>query len=210
MKKQITEIQIDEKMPSRRILFLNGARFDSIDAGLISKLGLWVGLEIEVDVLQKLIQADEITRAKNEATMCLKDERLSKEKLIDALRQKGFGEEAIEAVLTELEQHGRIRDEKFAQAWVKRRQRLKPRSKKMMRRELLDKGIDPTTVDRALEAIDDTQEAQLALQAAQKQAKRYKSLEPHVAKRRLYAFLLRRGFGYETIQKTIKSLLSNI
>ena len=64
MKQQISEIQIDAKMPSRRILFLNGARFDSVDAGLISKLGLWVGLEIEVDVLRKLIQADEITRAK--------------------------------------------------------------------------------------------------------------------------------------------------
>ena len=210
MKKQISEIQIDEKMPSRRVLFLNGARFDSVDAGLISKFGLWVGLEIEVDVLRKLIQADEITRAKNDATMCLKDERLSKEQLIDVLKRKGFGDEAIEAVLTELEQHGRIRDEKFAHAWVKRRQRSKPRSRKMMRRELRNKGIDQTTVDSALEAIDDTQEDQLALQAAQKQAKRYKSLEMHVAKRRLYAFLLRRGFGYETIQKTVESVLRNI
>ena len=210
MKKLISEIQIDEKMPSRRVLFLNGARFDSVDAGLISKFGLWVGLEIETDVLRKLIQADEIVRAKNDATMCLKDERLSKKKLIDALKRKGFGEEAIETVMTEFEQHGRIRDEKFAQAWVKRRQRSKPRSRKMMRHELLDKGIDKTTVDRTLEAIDDTQEAELALHAAQRQAKRYKSLEQHVAKRRLHAFLLRRGFGHETIQKTIKSVLSNI
>ena len=210
MKKLITDIQIDEKTSSRRILFLNGARFDSIDAGLISKFGLWVGLEIEADILRKLIQADEIVRAKNDATMYLKDENLSKEKLIDALKRKGFGEETIEAVLAELEQHGRIRDEKFAHAWVKRRQRSKPRSRKMMRRELRNKGIDQTTVDSALEAIDDTQEDQLALQAAQKQAKRYKSLEMHVAKRRLYAFLLRRGFGYETIQKTVESVLRNI
>lgn len=210
MKKQISEIQIDERMPSRRIVFLNGARFDSVDAGLIPKLGLWVGLEIEVDVLRKLIRADEITRAKNDATKCLKAERLSKEQLIAALKQKGFGEEAIETVLTELEQHGRIRDEKFAHAWVKKRQRSKPRSRKMMRRELLEKGIDETTVDRTLESINDTQEEQLALRAAQKQVKRYKSLEHQVAKRRLYAFLLRRGFGYETIQKIVKSVLRDI
>ena len=203
MKKRLTDIQIDEEIPSHRILFLNGAYFDSVDAGCIPKLGLRVGLEIEAEVLQKLIDADEGMRAKNYALELLTDQSYSKSQMGYQLQQKGFGAEAIEITLGDLEQLRHIKDENFAKKWVARRQRSKPKGKRVLAHELANHNIDRTTIDRVLGEIQDADETKLALQVAQQQAKHYQSLSPEVAKRRLHGFLLRRGFDYETIQSVI-------
>ena len=207
MKNKITDIQLEGGRSSQRILFLDGERFGSVDASLITKFGLRIGLEIEAGVLQKLIEADEVTRAKNCAFDLLLNQSYSKQQMIDQLGQKGFSEAAIDTTLKELELLGYIRDEKYAQNWINRRQRSKPRGKKVLKHELINKRIDKTTVDRVLEQIDDEDEAEIALQIAQKQAVRYRSLPTHVAKRRLHGFLLRRGFDYETVQQTIEEVL---
>ena len=207
MKKQLTEIQIDKETPSRRILFLDGVYFDSVDAGCIPKLGLRVGLEIEAEVLQKLIQADEDMRAKNYALELLSSQSYSRNQMAHQLGQKGFSTKAIDITLEDLEQLGHIKDENFAKQWVARRQRSKPKGKRMLEHELASQSIDKTTVDRVLAGIHDAEETDIALQLARKQVKRYQSLAPEAAKRRLHGFLLRRGFDYETIQSVIKRVL---
>ena len=207
MKKQLTDIQIDKETPSHRALFLDGLYFDSVDADCISKLGLRVGLAIEPEVLRKLIEADEGMRAKNCAVALLSDQSYSKSQIIYQLRQRGFGAEAINITVDDLEQLGHIKDEDFAKRWVARRQRSKPKGKKMLAHELANQRIDRTTVDRVLADIDRSEEADTALELARKQAKRYQSLQPEVAKRRLQGFLLRRGFDYETIQSVIGRVL---
>ena len=207
MKKRLTDIQIDEETPSRRILFLDGAYFDSVDVGCIPKLGLRVGLEIEAQVLRKLIQADEGMRAENYALKLLSNQSYSKGQMSYQLGQKGFSTEAIEITLEDLEQLGHIKDENFAKKWVARRQRSKPKGKKMLAHELTNQSIDKATIDRVLAGIHDAEETKMALELAQKQAKRYQSLAPAVAKRRLHNFLLRRGFDYETIQRVIERVL---
>ena len=102
MKKRITDIQIDEETPSQRVLFLDGVYFDSVNADCIPKFGLRVGLEIEAEVLQKLIEADEGIRAKNYALELLSSQSYSKSQMRYQLGQKGFGAEAIDTTLEDL------------------------------------------------------------------------------------------------------------
>ena len=207
MKKQLTDIQIDAEMPSHRILFLDGAYFESVDANCIPKLGLRIGLEIEPEVLQKLIEADEGIRAKHCALELLSNQSYSKSQMVYQLRQRGFGTEAIDITLEDLEQLGHIKDEHFAKRWIARRQRSKPKGKKVLAHELANQSIDKATVDRVLSGINHAEETDIASQLARKQAKRYQSLPPEVAKRRLHGFLHRRGFDYETIQSVIERVL---
>jgi len=207
MKKKITDIGIDDEQPSRCTLFMDGEPFAIVDLGLVTKFGLRIGLEIEEVVIQKLIAADEVMRARNHAFDLLLSESYSKGQMMEALEKHGFGQPAINETLKNLEQLGHIKDEKYAQHWVDARRRSKPRSKRMLTHELIDKGIDKSTADRVVAQIDDEDEKQLALHVAQKQAVRYRSLPHHVAQRRLHGFLLRRGFDYDTIQRTIKQVL---
>lgn len=209
MKKQITDIQLDEKNPARCTLLLDCQQFDDIDSSLIANLGLRIGLEIEAEVLQKLIEADAVTKSKDLVIDLLRNQAPSKQQIIDMLGRKGYSEKTIDTTLAELEQQGYVKGESYARSWIDRRRRSKPRGKNVLKRELVSKGIDKTTADNVLDAIDDTDEAGIALQVAQKQAVHYRSLAPHAAKRRMHDFLLRRGFEYDTIQRVIDEVLKN-
>ena len=208
MKKKITDIRIEDEQPSRCAIFMDGNFFALVEISLVTKFGLRMGLEIEEIVIQKLIAADEVVRARNHALDLLLSESYSKGQMMEVLEKRGFGQPAINETLKNLEQRGHIRDEKYAKNWVAGRRRSKPGGRKMLTHELIDKGIDKSTVDRVVGQINDEDEQQLALHVAQRQAHRYRSLPRHVAQRRLHGFLLRRGFDYDTIRRTIKQILA--
>ena len=187
---------------------MDGAPFATVEVGLTTKLGLRIGLEIEEIVVRKLIAADEVVRARDYALGLLLSRIYTKPQMIEALEKNGFCSHAVNETIANLEQLGHIKDEKYAKNWVNNRRRTRPTSKMIMRRELTGQGVDKSTADRVLAKIDDADETMLALQVARKQVNRYKSLTPHVAKRRLYAFLIRRGFDHETVGQVMRQVLA--
>ena len=187
---------------------MDGAPFATVEVGLTTKLGLRIGLEIEEIVVRKLIAADEVVRARDYALGLLLSRIYTKPQMIEALEKNGFCSHAVNETIENLEQLGHIKDEKYAKIWVNNRRRTRPTGKMIMRRELTGQGVDKSTADRVLAKIDDADETMLALQVARKQVNRYKSLTPHVAKRRLYAFLIRRGFGHETVGQVMRQILA--
>jgi regulatory protein len=110
------------------------------------------------------------------------------------LAMRGFPPEVIEAEIDRLRVAGLIDDSKFAAAWVEDRRRLAPRGKRMLRYELLGRGIDPEAVERVTGEFDDRA---VALELARQKARRAPrdSYEGFVAK--VGGFLKRRGFDYE-------------
>lgn len=187
---------------------MNDRPFATVDVGFTAKLGLRIGLEIEEVVIRKLITADEVVRARDYALELLLDQIYTKQQMIDALEKSGFCGHSVAETIENLEQLGKIRDEKYAKNWVKNRRRARPTSRTVMRRELTGHGVDKSTADRVLAEIDDADETALALKLAAKQASRYRVLSPHVAKRRLHAFLSRRGFDHETIGQVMRQILA--
>jgi regulatory protein len=207
MKKRITDIQTEQAQGSQERIFLNGAFFASVDSSLVHNFGLRVGLEIEETTLQKLIAADEAVRAKNYALERLQGDTYTKTQMQECLDAEGFSRQAVRETLEYLEQFNYIRDKKYATWWVNRRRRSNPKGKQLLKQELLSKGVDENAANSVVDRIGDEDEAAMALQLAQKQAKRYRSLQPQAARRRLYAFLRRRGFDHDLIQKTLAQAL---
>jgi regulatory protein len=74
--------------------------------------------------------------------------------------------------------------------------------------ELRKRGLDRETARDAVEKVyEETDSAKLAREFAQRQLPRLSRLEPHVAKRRLYGALLRRGFEYDVIKPVVEEVL---
>jgi regulatory protein len=208
MKRIITDIQLEEEKSSSCTIYMDGVPFATVEVGFTTKLGLRIGLEIDEIALRKLIAADEVIKARDHALRLLLNGTYTKEQMIQALENGGFCDYVVNETLENLEHLGHIKDEKYAKNWVNNRRRTRPTSKMAMRRELTSQGVDKSTAERVLAEIDDADEAALALQLARKQANRYKSLAPHVVKRRLHAFLLRRGFDHETIGQVMRQVLT--
>jgi len=225
MKQQITDIQTVPELPSHRQLFLNGAPFIVLHTALVENFGLRLGLQIEAEVIEKLIAADEEMRAKNYALRLLREERnneiddetedaraavrskpYTKSEMERRLTREGFSEEAVEMAVEELIASGYIRDRKYAENWVIRRQKSNPRGKTLLKHELLDKGVDRETAEQVVAQVETEDEAILALQIAQRRMKQYQRLSTHVAKRRLHGFLARRGFGSEIVRRVLEQI----
>ena len=225
MKQKITSIQAVPELPSHQHLFLNGTPFVVIHTSLVEKFGLRIGLEIEAAVIEKLVAADEVMRAKNYGLRLLregKDHRAAdasedtrptgkpkiytKNEMEQCLEREGFSAEAIETTLEELIHSGHIRDRKYAENWIVRRQKSNPRGKTLLKNELIHKGIDRETAEHVVANVKTEDETQVALQLAQKRMKQYKGMPIHVAKRRLHGFLARRGFGAETVRHVLEQI----
>ena len=66
-----------------------------------------------------------------------------------------------------------------------------------------EKGIKKEVIDQILnESCQDDDKS--ALELLEKIKSQYKKLEPQVARRRMYGFLLRRGFSYESVKNALK------
>lgn len=207
MKQTITDIQPHNKFPLHHQLFLDKRPFVVLPSTLVENLGLRIGLEIESQTIEKLILADEMMRAKNYALGLLRENIYSKTQMTRQLEQEGFREQTVETIIAELIQSGHIRDRQYAEKWVQRRQKSNPRGRTVLKQELIDKGIDRETAEQVVAEVKAEDEEILALQIAQKQAKHYKRLPIHVAKRRLHGFLARRGFEAEIILQIIEQVL---
>jgi regulatory protein len=123
----------------------------------------------------------------------------SRRELEQRLRRKGFEPDAVERELDRLQELGYLDDAAFAGAWIASRQTgSSPRSTRALTAELRAKGIDAETLQPALAEIDDRAAATVA---AYRQAGRLRSLPYPEFRKRLYAFLQRRGFGYEEARR---------
>ena len=225
MKQKITSIQAVPELPSHQHLFLNDTPFVVIHTSLVERFGLRIGLEIEAEIIEKLIAADEVMRAKNHALRLLREEKdpltvdasedsrpigkpkiYTKNEMEQRLAREGFSTKAIETTIEELIHSGHIRDRKYAENWIVRRQKSNPRGKTLLKKELVNKGIDRETAEQVVANVETEDETKVALQIAQKRMKQYTGLPIHVAKRRLHGFLARRGFGSEIVRHVLEQI----
>lgn len=225
MKQTITDIRKVPELPSHCQLFLDGSAFVVLHASLIEKFGLRLGLGIEAETIEKIIAADEVMRAKNYALRLLHEDKdktaaddpaasrptvkpkmSTKSEIEQKLQREGFSADAIETSIAELIRSGHIRDRKFAENWIARRQKSNPRGKTLLKQELVDRGIDRETAEQVVATVEAEDEARVALQIAEKRVKQYRRLPTHVAKRRLHGFLARRGFGSEVVRQVLEQI----
>lgn len=145
----------------------------------------------------------------NYALRLLNYRERSRRELVEKLEKRKFSGPTIKKTLDRLDALDLIDDEKFARLWVRSRIRFKPRASWLIRRELQEKGVDGELAGRVLEEeIPSGREEELARELAEERFRRYRKEEPVKARRKLYAFLARRGFSPEIIWKCVDSILT--
>jgi regulatory protein len=118
------------------------------------------------------------------------------------LQTAGFGDSIVEETLQSLISQGFIDDHAFAVAWVESRMTFRPRSRRLIIKELIDKGVDEALADSAAEEIDDES---TALALALRRASMLRDSDREVFMRRLSRYLTSRGFDYGTIGRAVRA-----
>jgi regulatory protein len=125
------------------------------------------------------------------------------------LARARYEEEVIERVIADFERAGLLNDAQFSQDWVESRSRTKKYGKTRLANELRRKGISGEMVAEIVESMDEETQFQSALALARTRLSPELAADP-AARRRLAAFLQRRGFGWEIIEKVFSALVENI
>ena len=131
----------------------------------------------------------------------------SESELRQRLARKRLPAEAIDRVVVWLKKERMLDDEKFAKLYALSRIQSRVFGKGQIRRELSHRGVSPALVAKAMQAIEDFDEFEVARNLAARQAVRMKGLSPDAKKRRLHGMLFRRGFPAGVIFKVLNELL---
>lgn len=131
--------------------------------------------------------------------MLLKFRLRSEKELRQRLENKKFNTQIIERTISFLKDKRFINDGEFAKAWVQSRIK-KPLGIRRLKAELIIKGIDKVIIDKRINEIKNNYlEDEIVAKIAKDRLDKLKGCDPQKAKKRVYAYLLRRGFSPETI-----------
>jgi Uncharacterized protein conserved in bacteria len=206
VEREITGIQVQKRNPERVNLYLDG----EYAFGLSRIVAAWLhtGQHLSEEKINNLRNQDGFEVAYQRALTMLNYKQRSSHEIRQKLNEKGFSPEQIDTVLEKLEHAGLVADGKFAEQWVENRNTFHPRSRRLIRLELLQKGIAAEEIDKAL--VGSAEDAELATQAAMQQIRKYSGLEWEDFRKKLSAYLLRRGFSYGTVAPVVRSVWESV
>ena len=101
----------------------------------------------------------------------------------------------VETVLDRLTESGYLDDRAFAQNYIQSRFASHPSGRRLLEMKLRAKGIPTTAIREVLDEIKPEAEEAAAQDLAKKKAAILKNLEPIARKRRIFQFLINRGFS---------------
>jgi regulatory protein len=204
---RITAIERQARDPERVSVFLDGAFAFGLPAIDAAQEGLHVGDQVSEKQVERLRALDERAKAVGSALNLIARRPRSEREVRDRLKRKGYPSAAIDAAVAKLEGWRYLDDEAFARYWVENREANKPRGRRLLEQELRLKGVDRETIRQT---IDETEidEAAGAIEIARAKLRTYGNLEPVVARRRLGAFLVRRGYGYDVVRSVLDRLFA--
>lgn len=198
----ITAIKQQVRDPERMNLFLDGAFALGLAREVVAKEGLAVGEYVTPARMSSLKAYEEISSATNAALRLLSERPRTEREIRDRLKRKAYSTEAIDQAVATLDGWGYLDDAQFARMWVANREAHRPRGERLLSQELWQKGVGKEVIAETLGEAEIDERAG-ALGVAQGRMKSLASLEPAVAKRRLAAFLGRRGYGYGVVKSVV-------
>ena len=155
-------------------------------------------------------EAPSLERAKNYAFLLLKFRPRSEYEIYQRLKKKKLDEEVIKGVLSFLKEKAFLDDKLFTCAWIESRLK-KPFGLHRIRQELKLKGIDQQIINSQVAALKEGySEEEIVRKIARARLAKTKNIALQTAKRRIFSYLIRRGFSADIVSDTVKELWKQI
>lgn len=148
-------------------------------------------------------------RAANVSLAGLGRRNMSRWEVENLLRSRDLDDETIDYEIGRLEAVGLVDDRALAETLVRTQHERKGLGRQGIIAELRRRHIEQEIIDGALEALDQDDERERALELAEKRASQLQSYDHDTAKRRLTGFLQRKGYSSEVIRDAVDHALSS-
>jgi len=198
-----------EKQRGKMRVVINEDTTVMVPISLFRERPLNVGDEIDLSDYDQWLMLRQYRHALDRAVVFLTARARSVKEVESKLLQCGYLPSTVEMVILKLQTMNILDDEDFANQWVEARS-TKHLGKRRIQQELMKKGVSKQVATDALEAIDENQQSEQALELAQKLVSRYEKDEPRKGAQKLIQALIRRGFDWDTAKQAATNVLNNI
>ena len=199
---KITALKVQKRNSNRVNVYLD----NEFAFGLARIIAAWLhlGQELSADKIASLQSQDAGEVAYQKALHFISYRPRSEVEVRNKLAENGAEPQIIETVMARLQTAQLVGDEQFARTWIDNRSTFRPRSHRMLRYELHQKGVGEVFIQQALAEAEN--EPDLAYQAGSQYARRLAELDWELFRKRLSGFLGRRGFSYGTIAPVVRQI----
>ena len=204
----LTALAPDPRQPGYRLVEVDRGRFASLPLAALEPLSLQLGAKLAPAVLDRLRELADVEAAERAALRALARRAHARLDLQRRLVKKQHPPAAVDAALERLTIRGLLDDRQFAEQYAALRA-TRGRGPARLLRDLLAQGVERHTAEHAVrraleeEGIDPGLEARAV---AAKRARQLAGLPVPVRKRRLLAFLVRRGYAGVQLRALVEEL----
>ena len=202
----LTALQPDPSRPGSVRVYADGRLYCTVDEGALE--GVAVGRPVDRALAERLEAAADLEAAYRTVLRALERRPYARADLARRMLRRGHPREAVEAALERAQARGLLDDAEFARNFVETRA-ARGRGPARLVRDLLAMGVERCLIDRAIAAQWPEGAVGPAVPAAlaAKRAAQLGDLARPVKRRRLLAYLARRGFtGREAVEAVVKVL----
>lgn len=144
------------------------------------------------------------------ATKTLGRRAMSSAELRDALLKREFDEHLVEEVIEHFEDRRFLDDFSLAETLTEKLRTTKKASASVISRKLTERQIPRHVIEQVIQTIDREEDHDILYELALERARKLGSLEPDVAKRRLFGYLQRRGWGGPEVMNAVMRALDEV
>lgn len=130
----------------------------------------------------------------------------SRRGLKEKLEEKGYGRDVIEKTLVRLERQGVLNDRRFAEGVLQKFSTERASGRRRVMFEMKKKGVPSNLAAEVLGRYTSEEERLRGIEIALQRSERLRRLGPQRRKKRLYDFLLRRGFDYAVARDIVSEV----
>ena len=197
--------QIRPAPGKRAVVVLSDGKEINLSLEQVVKQGVKIGQSLDEQQVQDLVKQGQASYWYQQAVKLISRRPRSVREMRDWLAKKKLPESLSQQIIARLQQRHWLDDLEFARWWVEQRQLFRPKGRPVLQAELRQKGVAADIIAQALADLPEPTE--VIEQLARRRWPSVKQLEPPVARRRLIAFLLRRGFSYAVVRRVVDELL---
>lgn len=207
--REITKISPQKRKKGRLNIFIDYKFAFGIKEEIALEFALKVGQKISEDEVSKILKKEESAKLMDQTLHFLSFRQRSEKEVVDFLIKKiktandiDYREAKesllIDEIVKKLKKYGYINDSLFAKTFIESRERSRQKGKLALKIELFKKGISKEIADSVIESQN---EEDLAKKALGKKIERFRELDPLDFKKKVYSFLITRGFTFDTAKK---------
>ncbi len=204
----ITSIEPQKRRQKRFSIFIDEIFFLGVGENLLQQAHLTVGMEVDPQTLQALVEKEEYARAREYLLKLLSRRMYSCQEIRNKLHKREIPETLAEKLIVDFQKRKFLDDRQFALDYVENRLRMRPRGIQLLKIELKRKGIDPDLIQEAIQPyLGQAEQLELANQALTKKKNYAGEKDPQKRKRKMAQFLAQKGFPPGVVFEAIRRKL---